>query len=143
RAALGTRNVPPSWRIERESSEDRRRQVEIVFLHDAGARARFVLAAPGRGRAPMITCDAYDVDVELDAGVPEDAFATLLKWVHARLAESSEECSAPVLAAYSATDPVLVRGRERVTLLAKRVAAELAVPGWRVEPVQWPTDARA
>jgi hypothetical protein len=143
RAAGGSRDLPPSWRLERESSEDRRRQVEIVFLHDAGARARFLLVAPGRGRAPMITCDAYDVDVEVNAGVPDDAFATLLKWVHARLEEASEDCSAPVLAAYAASDPVLVRGRQRVTLLAKRVIAELAVPGWRVEPLQWPTDARA
>ena len=137
------RNVPPSWRTERESSEDRRRRVEITFVHDAGARARFVLVAPGRGRAPMITCDAYDVDVEVDAGVPEDDFATLLKWVHARLAEASDGGSAPVLAPYAASDPMLLRGRQRVTLLAKRVAAELAVPGWHVEPLRWPTEASA
>jgi MoaA/NifB/PqqE/SkfB family radical SAM enzyme len=146
RAALGAgnaRNLPPAWRVEREASEDRRRQVEITLLHAAGARVRFVFAAPGRGRAPMITCDAYDVDVEADAGVPEDDFATLLKWVHARLAEASDGASEPVLASYAASDPMLVRGRQRVTFLAQRVAAELAVPGWHVEPLRWPTEACA
>jgi hypothetical protein len=75
--------------------------------------------------------------------VPEDDFATLLKWVHARLAEAPEGSSAPVLAPYAASDPMLLRGRQRVTLLAKRVAADLAVPGWRVEPLRWPTEASA
>ncbi len=142
-AAADARSLPPGWRVEREISEDRRRQVEIGFLHDRGARARFVLAAPGHGRAPMITSDAYDVDVEADAGVPEHDFATLLKWVHARLAEASNGASAPVLAAYTASDPLLVRGRQRVTGIAKRVAAEFAVPGWRVEPIRWPTASSA
>jgi hypothetical protein len=143
RAAVATRNIPPSWRTERESSEDRRRRVEMAFMHDDGARARFVLTAPGRGRAPMITCDAYDVDVEVDAGVPDGDFATLLKWVHARLVEASEGGSVPVLAAYTASDPMLLRGRQRVTLLAKRVAAEFAVSGWHVEPLRWPTESSA
>jgi hypothetical protein len=146
RAALATGKLPPSWRLQQETSEDRRRRVEIGFVHAAGARARFVLVAPGRGRAPMITCDAYDVDVEVDAGVPEDDFATLLKWVHARLAEQSDGSvlakggSAPVLAPYAASDPMLLRGRQRVTVLAKRVAAEFAVPGWQLEPLRWPTE---
>ena len=91
----------------------------------------------------MITCDAYDVDVEVEGGVPEDDFPTLLKWVHARLAEASDGAAAPVLAAYAASDPMLLRGRQRVTLLAKRVSAEFVVPGWRVEPLRWPTEASA
>jgi hypothetical protein len=36
-----------------------------------------------------------------------------------------------------------LRGRQRVTLLAKRVALELAVPGWHVEPLRWPTESSA
>lgn len=144
RAALTSpKDVPPSWRCERESSEDRRRQVEMTFQHDSGARARFVLVAPGRGRAPMITCDTYDVDVEVDGGVPEHDFATLLKWVHARLAEASDGASMPVLAPYTASDPALLRGRQRVTLLAQRVGAEFAVPGWHVEPLRWTTESSA
>jgi hypothetical protein len=91
----------------------------------------------------MITCDGYDVDVEADAGVPEHDFATLLKWVHARLAEAADGGSAPVLAAYAASDPMLLRGRQRVTLLAKRVTTELAVPGWRVAALRWPTESSA
>jgi hypothetical protein len=143
RAAVAARRVPPSWRPERESSEDRRRRVELGFLHDAGGRARVVLVAPGRGRAPMIAGDAYDVDVEVDAGVPEGDVATLLKWVHARLAEAVDGGSAPVLAPYAANDPMLLRGRQRVTLLARRVAADFAVPGWSVGPLRWPTEAEA
>jgi MoaA/NifB/PqqE/SkfB family radical SAM enzyme len=143
RAAFGTRNVPPSWRMEQESSEDRRRRVDMTFVHAAGARARFVLVGPGRGRAPMITSDAYDVDVELDAGVPDHDFATLLKWVHARLDEASDAGSVPALAAYTASDPMLLRGRQRVTQLAQRVAADFAVPEWQVEPLRWPTETSA
>ena len=143
RTALATRNIPPSWRAEHESSEDRRRRIEIGFVHDGGARARFILVAPGRARAPMITCDAYDVDVEVDAGVPEDDFATLLKWVHARLTEVSDRSAAPLLAPHAASDSMSLRGRQRVTLLAKRVEAELAVPGWRVEPLRWASEGGA
>ena len=125
RAALAARNIPPSWRTERESSEDRRRRVEIAFVHDAGARARFVLTAPGRGRAPMITCDAYDVDVEVDAGVPEDDFATLLKWVHARLAEASE-------AAMEAPHPCSLRmPRATPCCSAAASASRSSQSGWR------------
>src|SRR5207244_9634917 len=116
RAAVATQNIPPSWRSERESSEDRQRRVEVTFAHEDGGRARFVLVAPGHGRAPLITCDAYDVDAHVDPGVPEDAFATLLKWVHPRLAEASDGASAPVIASQPAGGPMLLRGRQRVTL---------------------------
>jgi hypothetical protein len=75
--------------------------------------------------------------------VPDDDFATMLKWVHARLAEASDGSSAPVLAPYAASDPMLLRGRQRVTILAKRVVAELAVPGWHVAPLRWPTESSA
>lgn len=142
RAAVDGRGMPPSWRTEREASEDRRRQVEIVFRHDTGPRARFTFVAPGRGRAPMITCDAYDVDVEADAGLPEADVATLLKWVHARLEEAADG-TVPVLAAYAASDPMVLRGRQRVTLLARRVAVDLSVPGWRLEPLRWESESRA
>ncbi len=143
RDAVAARDVPPRWRVEHESSEDRRRRVEIAYLHDRGARARFVFVAPGRGRAPMITCAAYDVDVEVDSGVPEDDFGTLLKWVHARLEESSDGGGVPVLAAYAVGDPMALRGRHRVTSLAQRVTSELAVPGWRVESLRWPSEDTA
>ena len=143
RAAVATQNIPPSWRSEREGSEDRRRRVEVAFAHEDGGRARFVFVAPGRGRAPMITCDAYDVDAEVDPGVPEDAFATLLRWLHARLAEASDGASAPVVAPHPAGGPMLLRGRQRVTLLAKRVEAKFAISGWHVEPLRWATDAGA
>jgi len=72
RAALAVGEGAAGWRIEQEISEDRRRQVDIVFAHREG-RARLVFVAPGRGRAPVITCDAYDVDVDVDPGVPTDA----------------------------------------------------------------------
>jgi hypothetical protein len=35
---------------------------------------------------------------------------------------------------------MLLRGRQRVTLLAKRAAADFALPGWHVEPLRWPTE---
>src|SRR5262245_11941324 len=97
RTALAAQETPASWRTEREISEDRRRQVEIVFAHQDGGRARFVLRAPGRGRAPVITSDAYDADLEVDPGVSADAVAELLSWFHERLTAGAEGTVVPVL----------------------------------------------
>jgi len=36
-----------------------------------------------------------------------------------------------------------LRGRQRVTELAKRVEAHFALSGWHVEPLCWPADASA
>ena len=147
RAALAAGESPAEWRTEQEISEDRRRQIEIVFAHQDGARARFVLLAPGRGRAPVITCDAYDVDVDVDPGVPADACAELLSWFHGRLAAGSDGSSAPMLAPraieHAGRGPMGLRGRQRVTELAKRVEAHFALSGWHVEPLCWPADASA
>jgi hypothetical protein len=146
RAPVAAGEGPAGWRTEREISEDRRRRVELVFAHREGTLAHFIFVAPGRGRAPLITSDAYDVDVEVDPGVPADAFAQLLSWVHGRLAAGSDGAPAPVLAPgaleHAARGPML-RGRQRVTALAKRVAAGFAVSGWRAEPLRWPAEASA
>jgi MoaA/NifB/PqqE/SkfB family radical SAM enzyme len=146
RAALGAGESPAGWRIEQEISEDRRRQIDMIFLHREG-RARLVFLAPGRGHAPVITCDAYDVDADVDPGVPPDALAELLSWAHARLTAGSNGAPAPVLAPraveHAVRGSMLLRGRQRVTLLGKRVEANFAVPGWRVEPLRWPTEGSA
>jgi hypothetical protein len=147
RAALAAGETPAGWRNEREVSEDRRRRVEMAFAHQNGTRARFVFLGPGRGRAPLITCDAYDVDVESDPGVPADAFAELLAWVHERLMAASDRCSSPVLLPgaleRNAEGPLLLRGRERVTSLARRVKRNFALSDWGVEPLRWPTEMTA
>jgi MoaA/NifB/PqqE/SkfB family radical SAM enzyme len=147
RAALAAGQSPAGWRSEREVSEDRRRRVEIEFAHRDGTRARFVLLAPGRGRAPVITSEAYDVDVEVDAGVSAEAFAELLSWFHGRLAAGSDGSSAPMLAPrageHAVQGPMLLRSRQRVALLAKRVDTDFAVAGWQVEALHWPTEASA
>jgi MoaA/NifB/PqqE/SkfB family radical SAM enzyme len=146
RAALAAGESPAGWRTEREISEDRRRRVDIGFAHHSG-RASLVFLASGRGRAPVITCDAYDVDVDVDPGVPADILAELLSWVHARLATDSAGASTPALAPraveHAVRGSMLLRGRQRVTLLGKRVEADFAAPGWRVEPLCWPTEASA
>src|SRR5439155_24914914 len=143
RAALAAGGSATGWRAEQEISEDRRRRVEMVFAHRDGARARFVFLAPGRGRAPVITCDAYDVDVEVDPGVPADSLAQLLSWIHGRLAAGSDGAWAPVFVPRGARGSMLLRGRQRVTALGKRVETEFAAPGWRVEPLRWPSEASA
>lgn len=135
--------LPPAWSLEGERSEDRSRRVDLTFLHAAGGRARVAFTAPGRGRSPVITCAAYDVEAAVDAGVPEHDFATLLKWVHARLAEAPEDGCVPALAPRAVTDSMILRGRQRVALLAERVAAGFVVPGWRVEPLRWSSDVDA
>src|SRR5262245_20974264 len=146
-AALSGGEGPVGWRLEQEISEDRRRQVDVVFAHREG-RARFVFTAPGRGHAPVITGDAYDVDVDADPGVPAGALGELLSWIHARLVASSDGvASAPVLVSraveHAVRGSMLLRGRQRVTVLGKRVQADFAVPGWQVEPLRWPTEGSA
>jgi hypothetical protein len=120
RAALADGESPAGWRLEQEISEDRRRQVEVVFAHRDG-HARFVFVAPGRGHAPVITGEAYDVDVDVDSGVPADALGELLSWIHARLAAGSDGASIPVLVhravEHAVRGSMLLRGRQRVTLL--------------------------
>ena len=147
RTALAAGETPAGWRIEQEVSEDRRRQVDFVFAHRDGGRARCVFVAPGRGRAPTITCDAYDVDVDVDPGMPADAIAELLTWVHARLAAGANGASAPAFAPraveHAVRGSMLLRGRQRVTLLGKRVEGNLAVPGWQVAELRWTAEDRA
>jgi len=147
RAAVAAGETPAAWRLEREVSEDRRRRVEMGFAHDDGLHARFTLVAPGRGRAPVITCAAYDVDVDVDPGVPADALAGLLSWFHGRLAGSPAGVAAPTLAPHAveqvAGGSMLLRGRQRVTLLARRIEVGFDVPGWRIEPLRWAGDASA
>lgn len=139
RAALAAGEAAAGWRAEREVSEDRRRRVEMSFVHRDGGRARFSLLAPGRGRSPVISCDAYDVDAEVDGRVPAEAFGELLSWFHAQLATGRDGASRPVLV----RQPMLSRSRQRVELLAQRVLAGFAMPGWRVEPLRWQDDAGA
>jgi hypothetical protein len=57
--------------------------------------------------------------------------------------EASDGASAPVVVPHPAGGPMLLRGRQRVTLLAQRVEASFAMSGWHVEPVRWATDAGA
>jgi sulfatase maturation enzyme AslB (radical SAM superfamily) len=143
RAGVSAGEVPAAWRIEREIAEDRRRRIEVVFAHQDGARVRFVLVAPGHGRAPVITADAYDVDVETDAGVPADALAELLGWVHGRLAAGADGSSRPALVTRDAEGAMLLRGRQRVISLAQQVGRRFAVAGWHVEPLRWPVQSTA
>jgi len=79
--------------------------------------------------------------------VPADALGELLSWVHLRLAVGPDAASAPVLAPraveHAVRGSMLLRGRQRVALLGKRVEANFAVPGWQVEPLRWPTEGSA
>ena len=86
RAALAAGELPTTWRLARESSEDRRRQVELVFAHDTDGIARVASSRPGRGHLPVLSAPPYDVDVDADLGVSTDALATLLDWLRLHLA---------------------------------------------------------
>jgi MoaA/NifB/PqqE/SkfB family radical SAM enzyme len=147
RAALAARDVPSSWQLDREISEDRRRRVEIIFAHEFGASARLLFVAPGRGRAPVITSAAYDVDVEADQTVPPAALGDLISWVHGRLAAGFDASSAPVLAddAVERTrrGPLIARGRQRVITLARRLTDRFVVSGWQLAPLRWTTESTA
>ena len=145
RAALAANELPPSWRLQQEISEDRLRRAEIVLAHEAGTLVRLRFVAPGSGRAPVIGTEEYDVEAEADLEVPVDALANLLEWVRARLAAAMDASSAPALAGNaidrSLRGAVLVRGRQRVTVLAARLQSRFALPGWHLERLCWPTES--
>jgi MoaA/NifB/PqqE/SkfB family radical SAM enzyme len=143
RAALAANDLPASWRLQHEITEDRRRRIELVFTHASGP-LRLQFTAPGRGRAPVLRTAAYDVDAEAGLDLPPAAVHELLEWVRLRLAGALDAAAAPVLAA-DAVDrtlrgSVLMRGRQRVTLLARRLQSRFAVPGWQLGTLRWPTD---
>jgi MoaA/NifB/PqqE/SkfB family radical SAM enzyme len=141
RAALGANALPPSWRLQHEVTEDRRRQIEIVFTHASGTPVRLRFASPGRGSAPVISTPAYDVDAEADLAVPADALRELFEWLRTQLATGRDAASAPVLAADAVERAmqlaVIKRGRQRVTLLTKRLRGQFSVPGWRLDALRW------
>lgn len=144
RAALAAREVPASWRLQQEISEDRLRRVELVLAHETGAAVKLRFVVPGSVRKPVISSEAYDVEAEADIGVPIEALAALLDWLHARLAVAQDSSSAPTLAAdaidRALREPVLVRGRQRIALLAGRLQSRFEFPGWRLERLRWPSD---
>ena len=143
RAALADNALPPSWHLQHEVTEDRRRQVEIVFTHASGSPVRLRFAAPGRGSAPVISTQAYDVDAEADLTVQPEALRELLEWLHGKLA-AGLDASAPVLAVDAVDRAVQVaavkRGRQRVTLLTTRLRSQFSVPGWRLDALHWPDE---
>lgn len=143
RVALAADQAPTGWRLQHEATEDRRRRVEIVLAHPAGA-VRLSFVAPGAGRAPVLSSAAYEVDAEADLGVPVDTLAELLEWVRARLATGLDAGSAPTLAddavERAVQGSVLLRGRQRVAALAGRLRNQFAVPGWQLDPLRWPSE---
>jgi len=144
RVELGAGRLPAGWRLQQEVSEDRLRRVEMAFAHDSAALVRVRFAAPGRGRAPLFQTAAYDLDLEADAGLPQDALAELLGWLRAQLAAAPGAPELPPLGASSAEAilyrPLLVRGRKRVALLASRLQHGFCRPGWRLEQLRWPSE---
>ena len=144
RAALAANQIPPAWRLQQEISEDRLRRVEIVLAHEAGALVRLRFVAPGRGRAAVLSTDAYDVEADADLGVPLDALAGLLDWLRDCLAAAPDASTGPMLAddaiERALCSSVLMRGRQRVAVLAGRLQSRFAVPGWHLERLRWPTE---
>jgi len=144
-AALEAGELPDGWRVAQQITEDRRRRVELVLAHAAGGGARLVFVAPGRGAAPVIATDAYDVDAEADLATAPAALDALLAWLPARLAAAAELRTAPRLADdgldRALRTAVLQRGRQRVAGLAGRLHSRFARPGWRLDPLRWPNDA--
>jgi MoaA/NifB/PqqE/SkfB family radical SAM enzyme len=145
RAALAGSELPPSWQVRHEITEDRRRRVELVFAHRAGGAVRVCFVAPGRAHAPVISGAAYDVDADADLAVPPDALAELLEWLRARLAAAPDAAGVPTLVADASARALrralMLRGRQRVTALAGRLRSRFVHPGWQLEQLDWPSDA--
>jgi MoaA/NifB/PqqE/SkfB family radical SAM enzyme len=146
-AAVASGELPGQWRLRHEVTEDRSRRVELVLAHEGSAPVRFRFTPPDSGRGPIITTAAYDVDAEADIGVPLDALTELLEWVRERLAAGLGASPAPVLAKdaieRAMRQSALLRGRQRVALLATRLQTRFAIPGWHLEPLRWPTETAA
>ncbi len=144
RAALAADETPSSWRLQHEISEDRLRCVEIVLAHETGALVRLRFVVPRGGRRPVISSQAYDVEAEADIGVPIEALVSLLEWLRLRLDVAQDSSSAPTLAADAVDralrEPVLVRGRQRIAVLAGRLQSRFAFPGWHFEALHWPSE---
>jgi MoaA/NifB/PqqE/SkfB family radical SAM enzyme len=131
-----------SWRVHQEVTEDRRRRVEITFLHDGGSLVRLTFVPAGRGTLPVISTSEYDVDAETDLNVPPEALTELLGWLRAQLSMALN----PVVVADDAVarmlrSAVLARGRQRVAVLAGRLQNRFTLAGWYLEPLRWPSDA--
>src|SRR5206468_2964966 len=75
RAAFVANELPPPWRLQQEISEDRRRAVELSFVHDSGGLAKVGFVRPGSGSLAVISTADYDVEAEADLDVPLDALA--------------------------------------------------------------------
>ena len=140
RTAIAAGEAPTGWRFERETTEDRRRRVEILFTHESGAHTRVCFTAPGRGQLPVLRAEGWDLDADAELSVPPEAVAVLLDWLHAHLDASTLADDAVDRALRGA---VLARGRQRVAQLVARLQSRFAVPGWRLERLRWPSDSAA
>jgi MoaA/NifB/PqqE/SkfB family radical SAM enzyme len=141
RAALAAGEQPPAWRFERETTEDRRRRIEILFRHDAGGHARVTFTAPGHGLVPVLRADGFDVDADAEISVPPEAVAALLDWLRLRLDAGLPLADDAVDRALRGA--VVARGRQRVAQLAARLQSRFATPGWHLERLRWPSDSAA
>lgn len=147
RAALAADALPAGWRLQQEITEDRRREVTLQFAHAGGGAVRLRVIAAGRGRAPIVETTAYDVDAEADLAVPVNDLAELFVWLRDQLAAGLDTGDAVALAADAVEralrGPVLQRGRQRVAVLASRLQARFAHPGWRLERLRWANETTA
>ena len=145
RADLSSGERPHGWRLRMESSEDRRRMVEMDMLHESGAAVQLRFVRPGTGRSPVIRTADYDLEAIADLSAAPEALRGMLEWVCKRLYAGAE---APVSLADDAVESALkvnalARGRQRVALLAGRVQSRFDLPGWRLDTLNWPSDASA
>jgi hypothetical protein len=144
RAAVAAHDLPPAWRLRQEVTEDRRRMVEMDFAHaeaESPVKVRFI--RPGTARSPVIRTEHYDVEVVANPAVQTAALASLLEWLRMRLAgglETADLRMAPDAVERAMSESVLLRGRQRVALLAGRLHNGFDLPGWQLEQLRWRPD---
>ena len=146
RAALAAKELPGGWHLRREVTEDRRRSIELDFVHDPEAVVRFRFVPPGNAGNPVIRCESYDVEAIADLALSAAALSELLSWVESHLMAGvlppEAVCLAEDAAERALSSSVLTRGRKRVAFLAGRVHNRFALPGWELEQLCWPSDTR-
>jgi MoaA/NifB/PqqE/SkfB family radical SAM enzyme len=144
RAALAAGELPAGWSLKHEATEDRRGLIELTFANVSGTAVRLRIVRPGSGRAPIVQAGAFDIDAESDVETPVESLRALFEWVRVHLATALGDSTAPQLAGDAIERafrlPVMMRGRQRVALLAGRLHNGFLLPGWHLEQLRWPDE---
>ena len=140
RSAIAEGQVPTGWSLTQEISEDRRRQVEMVFSHDSGGVVRLAFRRKPQSQLPILSAQDYDVEINVTSATPREIVDQILEWIEFRLSASPQSPTrVPGTLDLALNPSLLKRGRLRVSALGRKVRERFVAPGWHLEPLRWPS----